>query len=128
MPSRNRSEATLSGEINLRRDQTGGGSLAEERRAKPRLRKPFATTVTGTDLGGRAFQVETELANMSSSGLFLRMPYQVDIGQELNLMIQFSDEISGGATARVLGRVLRTENGMGGLNGFGVAITNYEFV
>jgi hypothetical protein len=81
MFSRTRSEATLSGEINLRRDHLDADSSALERRAKPRLRDPFPATVTGVDQQGRAFQLHAELGNMSSSGLYFRMAHAVDVGE-----------------------------------------------
>jgi PilZ domain len=128
MFSRTRSEATLSGEINLRRDHLDADAHALERRSKPRLRNPFPATVTGIDQAGRAFQLQGELANMSSSGLYFRMAHGVNVGEELNFSIKFSNGISNGATARVVARVVRVERGADGLNGFGMAIMNYEFV
>jgi len=128
MFSRARSEATLSGEINLRRDHIAPDLRAIERRAKPRLREPFPATVRGVDTDGRAFQLYAELGNMSSSGLYFRMAHGVNVGQEMNFSIKFSNGISTGATAHVLARVVRVERGLDGLNGFGMAIMNYEFV
>ena len=128
MFSRTRSEATLSGEINLRRDHIAAELGAIERRGKPRLREPFPATVRGVDMDGRAFQLHAELGNMSSSGLYFRMAHGVKIGEDLNFSIKFTNGISTGATAHVLARVVRVEPGLDGLNGLGLAIMNYEFV
>jgi len=121
-------DPTLSGEINLRKDHVDAEAGTRERRAKARICEPFPTTVTGTDKDGRGFQLEAEMGNISSSGLYLRMPRQLNIGDDMKFLIKFSNGISTGATASVLGRVLRVESGVDGLNGFGLAITHYEFV
>jgi hypothetical protein len=88
MFSRTRSEATLSGEIDLRRDHLAADSRAVERRVKTRLREPFPATVRGVDTEGRAFQLHAELGNMSSSGLYFRMAHGVNVGEELKFFSQ----------------------------------------
>lgn len=121
---------TLSGEINACNEDVDhpGVTAFIERRAKPRIRQPFPTSVEGTDVNGQAFRLSTQLENMSSRGLYLRMPRQVSVGDDLRFLISFSNGSKTGATASVLGRVLRMEPGADGLNGFGLAITSYEFV
>jgi hypothetical protein len=119
---------TLSGEIDLRKDHGEFRARFVERRAKPRIRQPFPTTVSGTDAEGRFFELESELANLSSSGLYLRLPRRVEIGDQLKFRISFSNGIDTGAVASVLGRVLRSDQGLDGLNGFGLAIMHYEFI
>ena len=119
---------TLSGEINLRRDHIDVSERFVERRAKPRIRQPFSTTVSGTDIDGRPFELQTELGNVSSGGLYLRIPQRVEIGNELRFVINFSNGTNAGAVASVLGRVLRVDPNVDGLNGFGLAITEYEFI
>jgi PilZ domain-containing protein len=119
---------TLSGEINLRRDCGDVFEGPAERRVKPRIRRPFPATVTGVDADGREFAIETQLANMSSSGLYLRIPRRLGIGDRLNFIIRFSNEFGTGATAAVLGRVVRVEPGLDGLNGFGLGIMEYKFI
>lgn len=56
------------------------------------------------------------------------MPRAVKVGDDLNLLITFSHGIKDGATASLLGRVVRVEPGLDGLNGIAVAIQDYEFV
>jgi len=118
---------TLSGEINLRKDRVDAAKTIE-RRVKPRLHERFPATVKGTDTAGQAFELPAELGNLSSSGLYLRMPRSVDVGKELKVLICFSNGVSTGAKASVLGRVLRVDRSADGFNGFGLAIMNYEFV
>jgi len=122
------SAETLSGEINLRRDCGDVFEGLVERRVKPRIRRPFPTTVSGIDVDGREFAIETHLTNMSSSGLYLRIPRRLEVGGRLNFIIRFSNEIGTGATAAVLGRVVRVEPGPDGLNGFGLGIMEYKFI
>jgi|SRR6185437_13337271 len=121
-------EWTLSGEIRTRvhsLDSAGGAYL--ERRAKPRIRHPFSTTVTGVDAHGSEFSLEVGLENISSGGLYLRIPREVRSGETLNVLVRFSNGKPGG-TAAVIAGVLRVEPGVDGLNGIAMAIKQYEFV
>lgn len=127
-PAATPTATTLSGEIDLRRGPFEDRAEFVERRGKPRIRQPFPTTVRGVDVFGQPFELQTELANLSSSGLYLRLPRRVAIGDEMRFLITFSHGLETGAVASVLGRVLRTEPGLDGLNGFALAITEYEFV
>lgn len=121
---------TLSGQITARDDHVDPSAQTQiaERRAKPRIRQPFPTNVRGTDADGNEFELDVGLENISSSGLYLRMPRALRFGDELNLLITFSNGIKNGATASLLGRVLRVEPGVDGLNGIAMAIQQYEFV
>jgi hypothetical protein len=121
-------EWTLSGEIRTRvpsLDSAGGSYL--ERRAKPRIRHSFSTTVTGVDAHGSEFSLEVGLENISSGGLYLRIPREVRSGDTLNVLVRFSNGKPGG-TAAVIAGVLRVEPGVDGLNGIAMAIKQYEFV
>lgn len=119
---------TLSGEIRGLDaiDSVSTGSYAE-RRIKPRIRHSFPTWVSGIDVNGREFSLEVGLENMSSSGLYLRMPREVKAGDTLNVLVRFSNG-KPGATAAVVANILRVEPGVDGLNGVAMAIKQYEFV
>jgi PilZ domain len=120
---------TLSGEIRrLDRvvDSAATGTYAE-RRIKPRMRHSFPTRVSGVDTEGRKFSLEVGLENISSSGLYLRMPREVKSGDMLNVLVRFSNG-KPGAMAAVVANVLRVEPGVDGLNGIAMAIKQYEFV
>ena len=119
---------TLSGEIDLRREHVEFGQRPIERRTKPRIQQPFPTIVSGIDADGHSFELATTLTNLSSSGLYLQLPRLLKLGEQLNFIIKFSNGIDTGAIASVLGRVLRVEPGLDGINGFGLAITDYEFI
>jgi hypothetical protein len=126
-----KSGVTLSGEINVRRDLVDSRADKPdmiERRRKARIRDPFPTNAWGVDVRGRAFELEAGLENMSSSGLYLRMPRRMKLGDDLNLRIRFSNGIEAGATALLRGRVLRVEPGVDGLIGTALAIEYYEFI
>lgn len=98
-----------------------------ERRAKPRIRQSFPITVCGTDTAGLAFDLILVLENISSGGLYLRMQPLMKPGDELNVVVQFSNGHQGAAAA-LLGRVLRVQPGIDGLNGIALAIQRYEFI
>jgi hypothetical protein len=109
-------------------DQRSVRSVIGERRVKLRIRQPFPTIVEGSDSDGQAFHFSTELENISSTGLYLRMPRQVNVGDDLKFLISLSNGFKPGATASGVGRVLRVEAGLDGLNGFALAILQYEFI
>jgi hypothetical protein len=122
------SRLTLSGEIEVRKKAIDSRPSPSERRAKPRISQPFPTNTWGVDVRGQTFEIEADLENMSSTGLYLRVSRQMKLGDELNVRIKFSNGIKTGATALLLGRVLRVEPGVDGLNGIALAIKQYEFV
>jgi hypothetical protein len=51
-----------------------------ERRGKPRVSEPFPTTVSGIDKAGESFDLDCVLDNISSTGLYLKMPRQLEQG------------------------------------------------
>ena len=123
------SALTLSGEINVRTEQVGSAASVafSERRAKPRIRQSFPTRVHGKDSEGRSFDLDVGLENMSSGGVYFRIPRTLNSGEELNLVVRFSNGHKG-ATAAIIGSVLRVEAGVDGLHGIAVAIQRYEFI
>lgn len=123
------SALTLSGEINVRREQVGSAASAAftERRTKPRIWQSFATRVRGQDSEGRLFDLDVGLENISSGGVYFRIPRTLKSGDELNLVVRFSNGHQG-ATAALIGSVLRVEPGLDGLHGIAMAIQRYEFI
>lgn len=120
---------TLSGEINVRKDpvESAAESVFSERRAKPRICQAFPTRVCGVDSEDRWFDLNVLLDNISSGGLYLRIPRTLKSGDELDLVVRFSND-SKGATAALRASVLRVEPGLDGLNGIAMAIHRYEFI
>lgn len=120
---------TLSGEINpsIAHVDAAAGAAVLERRAKPRISQAFPTRVLGLDSDGRPFDCNIELENISSGGVYLRIPRTLKIDDQMNLVVQFSNGRQG-ATASMIASVLRVEPGLDGLNGFGLKIKRYEFI
>jgi hypothetical protein len=102
-----------------------------ERRQKPRVDRPYVAKVRGKDANGRAFQADTLLDNLSASGLYLRVPFQVETGARLFILIGLltstPDESSGGRVA-VRGVVLRAEPREFGLWGLALKIISHRFL
>lgn len=124
-----KSALTLSGEITLRREQVDSAARAavSERRTKPRIRQAFPTRVRGKDIDGRQFDLNVGLENISSSGIYLRIPRMLKSGAELSLVVRFSNGHQG-ATAALRAGVVRVDPGPDGLNGIAMAIQRYEFI
>ena len=123
------SDLTLSGEINARTDRVDEavGAAFAERRVKTRIRQPFPTRARGVDSDGRPFDLNVGLENISSGGAYLRIPRALRPGDDLHLVVRFSNGYQG-ATAALLGRILRVEPGLDGLNGIAMLIQRYEFI
>lgn len=99
-----------------------------ERRAKLRISEPFPTTVTGVDISGEAFQVDCVLDNMSSMGIYLKLPRRLEEGSEVQLLIKLSSAPSVGAGAAIKGVALRSEPQADESWGLAVAITECAFI
>jgi hypothetical protein len=124
------SRITLSGELKQRREmadveaaQAGKG----ERRAKPRLKEPFPTRAWGTDAAGQAFEIDGVLDNISSTGLYLRVPRQMKLGAEITVIIKFLHGRDG-ATALLRVQVLRDELQPDGRHGLALKIKEHHFL
>ena len=122
---------TLSGELKLLRDELGVEARQAgmgERRIKPRLYQPFPTRAWGTDAAGKAFDLDCVLDNISSTGLYLRIPGQMKLSAELNVAIKFLNGHNTGATALLRGQILRDEPQTDGRHGIAVAIQEHHFL
>jgi len=106
------------------------GSLApgSERRRKPRIATPFPTIVRGVNAAGEAFEAESVLDNLSSSGLYVRLGQRVKKRTELEFLIRMSAAAhEGAATVQARGVVLRVEAMPAGLFGLAVKLTRHRF-
>jgi PilZ domain-containing protein len=99
-----------------------------ERRAKPRLSKPFPTTVTGIDKAGESFVLSCALENISSTGLYLKMPRQLEQGSDVKLVVNFSAGPLPAARAAIRGIALRSDPQADEKWGLAVAISEYEII
>jgi hypothetical protein len=125
-----RSRRTLSGELRLQRDPADVKAAEmgiAERRAKLRINEPFPTRAWGTDAAGQAFENDGVLDNISSTGLYLRIPRQMKSGAELSVVIKFLNGRDG-ATALLVGQVLRDEPQPDGRHGLALAIKEHHFL
>ena len=121
---------SLSGELRTRRELAGIVSPEAgiaERRSKPRLNEPFPARAWGKDAAGQAFEDDCVLDNISSTGLYLRLPRQMKSGAELSVVIKFLNGRDG-ATALLLGHVLRDEPQPDGRYGIAMAIKDHHFL
>jgi hypothetical protein len=80
-----------------------------ERRAKPRVSEPFPTTVSGIDKAGVPFEFDCRLENISSTGLYVRMPRQLNQGSEVRLIVNFTVGPSPAVGAAIRGVALRSD-------------------
>lgn len=98
-----------------------------ERRAKPRIREPIRARVRGLDAGGHEFDLPLFAENISSVGLFLRIPLDVKVGAELNLLVLLPNG-NQGITVALEATVVRVEPAWDHWSGIGLAILRHEFI
>ena len=93
----------------VRRSKRRWTGLSLERRAKIRISEPFSTTVSGVDSRGEPFELYCVLENMSSTGLYLKIPRKLEQGSEVAMTVKLSSVPSSGAGASIRGVTLRSE-------------------
>ena len=122
-------DLTISGEIGLH-VVPGVGRLEAgvERRAKPRIQVAFPSKVWGVDAAGNAFELDCALDNMSSCGVYLKLPKSLVSGDELSLVVSFVNSADPGAKALLRCQVLRTEPTQDGFQGVAAEIKKYQFL
>lgn len=98
-----------------------------ERRAKPRVSEPFRTTVSGVDTAGESFELGCVLENISSTGLYLKVPRQLDEGSEVRLLVIFAGGLST-AGAAIRGVALRSDPEADEKWGLAVSISEYALI
>lgn len=99
-----------------------------ERRTKPRVREHFPARILGADCGALPFIIDCVLDNMSSTGLYLRMPRQMPKGAEVKVIVHLLNGPTTGASACIYGEILRDEPQPDGRHGIAVAIKRYKFL
>jgi len=97
-----------------------------ERRAKLRVTDSLPARIWGLDSTGEMMGLDCSIDNLSSSGVFLRIPCQLQIGSQINLVIRLTN--GSGATAAIKGRVIRDDSQIDGSRGIAVAITHHCFI
>src|SRR6185295_10428527 len=97
-----------------------------ERRGKHRLSDSLPARVWGVDLEGEIVSLDCRIDNLSSSGLFLRIPWQLKLDSQISLVVRLLN--GSGAMAAIRGKVLRDQPQLDGSRGIAVRITEHRFL
>ena len=97
-----------------------------ERRRKPRLNDSLPARIWGIDKDGDVLSLDSHLDNISSSGLFLRIPRQLKVSSQISLVVRLINR--SGVMAAIRGKVLRDELQLDGSRGIAVQITEHCFL
>ena len=100
-----------------------------ERRRKSRTQGSIPARVHGVDPGGREFDLDAIMENLSAGGLYLSVPGQVD--ERARLSVSFflptdPGQDCGGTYWEALGIIRRVEPQTDGSNGLGIEFTSYR--
>jgi PilZ domain len=100
-----------------------------ERRTKARIQECFPVTVR-VNRKSEAFKTDTVIENLSSSGLYMKLPFDVEQGTKLFALLLLSPVGSGESASRVAlrGVVTRSDPQPEGTYGVAVVIKQHRFV
>jgi hypothetical protein len=101
---------------------------ADERRTKNRFTHRLPARVWGVDIEHEAFGLDCAIENISSAGVYLRIPRQMKSASEVGLVVHLLDGPHGKATAAIRGKVLRIELQSDESYGVAIAISHYRFL
>ena len=96
-----------------------------ERRGHPRNEVSTSAVVRGTDAGGRPFEAEGDVRDVSASGLYVRLDREVE--PDAALAAEFA-LCPGPERLAVSGRVTRVEVLIDGRRGVAVAFDRHQFL
>jgi Tfp pilus assembly protein PilZ len=102
------------------------GLRRRDRRGKPRLDDSLPARVWGIDIEGEMVSFDGHLDNLSSTGLFVRIPWQLKLSSQISLVVRLLN--GSGAMAAIRGKVLRDEPQLDGSRGIAVRITEHSFL
>jgi hypothetical protein len=97
-----------------------------ERRAKLRVNDSLPARIWGIDFEGNMMSLDCRIDNLSSSGVFLRIPRQLEIGSQINLVVRLTN--GSGANSAIKGKVLRDDLQLDGSRGIAIGITEHKFL
>ena len=102
-----------------------------DRRRNLRIDEHFPINVRGVDAKGEEFSTNTELENLSVSGLYMKLHHKVEPGERLFAILTLvtaadNERLSGRIAVR--GLVQRIEEGEGGIYGIAMRFTRYRFL
>jgi hypothetical protein len=101
---------------------------ADERRTRDRFTHRLPARVWGVDIEHEAFGVDCAIENISSAGVYLRIPCQMKSASDVGLVVHLLDGPHGSATAAIRGKVLRIEPQTDESYGVAIAISDYQFL
>lgn len=96
-----------------------------ERRGKPRFVHSLPARVW--DIDHEAFNFDCAVENISSSGVYLIVPWAMKVSAEISLVARLPVGPRGGKTAAIRGRVIRNESQPDGRNGIAIVVREYQF-
>ena len=99
-----------------------------ERRAKPRSQDKLRARVWGVDSDDQPFSLDCVLDNISSSGLYLRLPRRMKFSASISLAVRLPNGTVDGRFAAINGTVIRDQNEHDGPAGVGVKILEHSFI
>ncbi|HKU74302.1 MAG TPA: PilZ domain-containing protein [Pyrinomonadaceae bacterium] len=102
--------------------------LPVERRSKPRSHDVLPARVWGVDIDDQPFSLDCHLDNMSSSGLYLRLPRRMNFSSSISIVVRLLNGPVEGMVAAIKGTVMREEIESDGHRGFGIRIVEHKFI
>ena len=96
--------------------------------ASRECRNHFPARISGADAEDLPFNFDCVIDNISSTGLYLRMPLQTSNGGQVRIIVQLLRGPAGGASATIYGEILRDEPQPDGKHGVAVAIKGHKFL
>ena len=121
-----RANEFLDGHLHFMQPASSSFREPYERRRKPRLNDSLPARVWGIDNDGEMFGFDARVNNISSSGLFLKIPRQLKISSQISLVVRLKD--GSGVMAAIRGKVLRDDPQLDGSRGIAVQITEHQFL
>ena len=99
-----------------------------ERRAKPRSNDALPARVWGVDSEDQPFSFECRVDNISSSGIYVRMPRRMKFSSVISLVVRLLNGPIDGAAAAIKGIVIRDQMESDGHRGVGISIVEHRFI
>lgn len=99
-----------------------------ERRVKPRSNDALPARVWGVDSEDQPFSFDCNVENISSSGVYLRMPRRMKFSSAISLVVRLLNGPMEGAVAAIKGIVIRDQMEADGHRGIGIRIVEYRFI
>ncbi|MGH9905467.1 MAG: PilZ domain-containing protein [Pyrinomonadaceae bacterium] len=99
-----------------------------ERRNKPRVTEPLHARAWGVDASGEPFSIDCVLDNVSATGLYVKVPVEMNVCSTISLMVRLLDGPRGRATATIRGSVTRCDPQSDDLHGIAVAISELRYL